>query len=87
MSLYDYKQSIEIAAKDYSFYALVMAAMRQADSDNILLLESTFPEVYTELKARYHAPGGVLPDEQPEGRATDHAIGAPERASRRGNER
>lgn len=63
MSLYDYKVSKEISAKDYPFYALIMAAIRQADSDNVLLLESVFPEVYNELKERYYAPGGLLQGE------------------------
>ena len=60
MSLYDYKRSIVIEERRYPFYALIMAAMRQADSDNRELLCDAFPEVWNELQARYHAPGGVL---------------------------
>lgn len=63
MSLYDYKRSIEIAAKDYPFYSLVMAAMRQADSDNMEKLHTAFPWIYEELQLRYNAPGGLLPNE------------------------
>ena len=67
MSYYDYIQSQEITAKGYYFYALIMAAMRQADSDNIEKLKSIFPDVYTELKTRYNAPGGLLPGERSSG--------------------
>ncbi len=64
MSYYDYIQSQEITAKGYYFYALIMAAMRQADSDNIEKLKFVFPEVHAELKERYNAPGGLLPGEK-----------------------
>lgn len=64
MSLYDYKESLKIAKKDYGFYALIMAAMRKADSINIVLLQITFPEIYEELKRRYNAPGGILEEEE-----------------------
>lgn len=63
MSLYDYRESIEIGIKDPSFYSLIMAAIRKADSDNIERLKAAFPETWTELKARYNAPGGLLPGE------------------------
>lgn len=60
MSHYDYEASKVIAQQGYPFYALVMAAMRQADSDNFLKLAAAWPEVNLELMARYNAPGGVL---------------------------
>jgi len=63
MSLYDYKVSQEIASCGYPFYSLIMAAMRQADTDNAELLRKTFPQVWNELFARYNAPGGLLPEE------------------------
>lgn len=59
VSRYDYKVSRQL--DDIPFYALVMAAMRRADSRNLVLLRSAFPDVYDELHARYNAPGGVLP--------------------------
>jgi hypothetical protein len=43
-----------------------MAAMRQADSDNIVRLRVAFPEVYDELHKRYGAPGGILPTDKGE---------------------
>lgn len=63
MSLYDYEQSKEIAAHDYQFYALIMAAIRQADTDNLLKLELAFPRQAAELRRRYDMPGGLLPED------------------------
>ena len=63
MTLYNYERSIEIAQADYPFYALIMAAMRKADSSNIEKLKEMWPETYNELKARYNAPGGELSKE------------------------
>ena len=60
MSLYDYQKSLEIAGADYPFYAIVMAAMRQADTNNLRKLEQAFPDTFHELQARYYAPGGML---------------------------
>lgn len=65
MSLYDYKKSQEIDAQQYPFYALIMAAMRQADSNNIEKLKEAWPDVWHELRTRYNAPGGFLPGERP----------------------
>ncbi len=63
MSYYDYKNSQEIAAKGYPFYALIMACMRQADTDNLELLRDAFPRIHTELTERYNAPGGLVKEE------------------------
>ena len=63
MSRYDYEISQELAAKDYPFYALIMAAMRRADTDNAELLRSAWPQIWYELKERYNAPGGVISGE------------------------
>lgn len=60
MSLYDYKASMDIERNDYPFYAIIMAAMRKADSNNLTKLRLMWPEVWEELEARYNAPGGVL---------------------------
>ncbi len=43
------------------FYSLIQAAMRQADTVNLLALRHAFPAVHDELKDRYNAPGGILP--------------------------
>ncbi len=63
MSLYDYKCSQKISAEDFPFYALIMAAMRQADTPNLTKLRAMWPAIWAELDTRYHAPGGLLPDE------------------------
>lgn len=60
MSLQDYHQSLALEAKGIPFYALLMTAMRVADSDNLIKLRRAFPFVYDELQARYNAPCGCL---------------------------
>lgn len=66
MSLRDYELSIELLryVNDDTFYALIMAAMRLADTDNMVKLKWAWPDVARELQARYNAPGGLLPGEQ-----------------------
>lgn len=59
MAHWDYEQSRALA-EDTSFDALIMAAMRKADSINSTKLRVAFPDTYDELSARYHAPGGRL---------------------------
>jgi hypothetical protein len=59
MSFYDYKDSQRISSNDHPFYALIMAAMRQADTVNIEKLKAMFPEIHAELDERYHAPAGI----------------------------
>ena len=58
MSRYDYLESMK--ASQYSFYALIMAAMRNADTDNLEALQRAFPATWREFEARYHAGGGYL---------------------------
>jgi hypothetical protein len=60
MSHYDYIASKEIGAADPPFYALIMAAMRKADTPNAEKLSRMWPETWDELQARYNAPGGLL---------------------------
>ncbi len=64
MSHHDYEVSKLISSHDHPFYALIMAAMRQADTDNAEILKRAFPAVRAELQARYDAPGGILPNER-----------------------
>lgn len=63
MSLYDYRESKDIALHSFGFYALLMELMRRADSTNIAKLRTVWPDVYDELYARYNAPGGILPSD------------------------
>ena len=64
MSHYDYLLSKALADNEAtSFYALIMAAMRRADSDNQISLAFAFPAAWKELQDRYNAPGGTLPSD------------------------
>ena len=59
MSRHDYIESRVIAEQDHGFYALIMAAMRKADTVNSFRLKEAFPDTWTELHDRYNAPGGL----------------------------
>ena len=59
MSRYDYDQSKRLT--EQPFYALIMAAMRKADTDNETMLRSCWPGAWRELRDRYWAPGGIVP--------------------------
>ncbi len=63
MSLYDYHYSQKLALEDPPLDALIMAAIRKADSTNMARLEAGFPELVTEMRARYNAPLGVIPED------------------------
>lgn len=65
MSYHEYLMSRAISAQDPPFYALVMAAMRQADTTNTTKLRQLFPDVWEEFQARYHAPGGLIDGDKP----------------------
>lgn len=70
MSLYDYKISRSLVAQDAPFHALLMAAMRKADTSNQIKLQAMWPDIWEELVARYNAPGGrigaeAIPDKCP----------------------
>lgn len=60
MSYHEYRVSEEIAQRDYPFYALIMAAMRKADTLNAAILRQSFPAVWAEVDVRYNAPGGLV---------------------------
>lgn len=63
MSLFDYHKSSELEGAP--FYALIMAAMRGADSSNIEKLKVAWPDVWSELQTRYNSPGGWLSGDRP----------------------
>ena len=65
MSLYDYRMGQEIQGLGYPFYALIQAAMRQADTDNLVLLQEAWPRQWEDLQMRYNAPGGILEGDDP----------------------
>lgn len=58
MSLHDYEFSK--ALTDAPFFALLMAAMRGADTRNAAALRAAFPHVWEELDVRYNSPRGLL---------------------------
>ena len=60
MPLFDYQKSSDLASQDVPFDALIMAAMRKADTKNLIMLKYYWPDLWAELSARYNAPGGVL---------------------------
>ena len=71
MSRREYQMSQRIAAAaGGEFYAVIMAAMRLADTGNLVKLREAFPEIWIELDERYNAPAGILPGD-PE--AAQHA--------------
>lgn len=61
MSYYDYTRATHPTLRGAPFYALIMAAMLNADTTNAAKLRAAFPEVWAELEARYWSPGGELP--------------------------
>lgn len=63
MSKFSYDVSREIDAMNPPFDALIMAAMRKADDNNMDMLKDCWPELHRELQARYNSPGGILPEE------------------------
>ncbi len=65
MSLYDYTESMQISAKCPQFASLIMSAICKADSHNLVLIERSWPEIYSEFIARYDTPNGYLPGEKP----------------------
>ena len=66
MSYNDYEWSKKIALMQPPFYGIIMAAMRNADTDNLAALQQAFPHVWDELVERYRVPGGFLFGEDPE---------------------
>lgn len=64
MGLYEYFYSLGIVVSEPPFYAIIMAAMRNADSDNIEKLKLMWPEIWEELGKRYRSPGGILPKDK-----------------------
>lgn len=63
MSLYNYKISLEISASDPPFAALIMSAIRKADTVNLGKLRMLYPEIYGEFHARYFSDEGGLPED------------------------
>lgn len=66
-SLHDYEISRKIAMMDgVTFYGALMAAIRLADSYNMEIFQSFFPQVVKEFRERYNNPGGLTDKESEE---------------------
>jgi len=59
-SLYDYLESQKIAAQGYTFYGLLGALVRKADTENLERIRKAFPGFVEMFVERYNAPGGKL---------------------------
>jgi hypothetical protein len=69
MGYEEYKKSQDLSlhattGPGNAFYALLMAAVRFADTDNLNTINQHWPEMYNELMTRINAPGGKLPGEK-----------------------
>lgn len=69
MSYRHYQQSMAIVKGDritdkVDFYAIIMAAMRRADTDNGKALAEAFPKQWEELQVRYNSPAGCVSVEE-----------------------
>jgi hypothetical protein len=62
--LHAYHMSRKLERLDMPFAALIFAAIRKADSDNLASLEMAFPELVREMRERYNAPAGVIAEDQ-----------------------
>jgi len=60
LNLIDYNISQILAMADIPFDALIAAAMRKADSDNLRRLQMCFPATAADLQSRYNGPGGSV---------------------------
>jgi hypothetical protein len=60
MSLHEYRQTQNEVVRNTNFYALIMAAMRRADSYNEAKLRAAFPEVWEELQCSWRRASGRL---------------------------
>lgn len=49
----DHKHALELVASDEPFYALIIAAMLQADPVNLQRLKKAFPATFKELETYY----------------------------------
>jgi hypothetical protein len=64
VSYHEYLAAKELLRFDPPFYALLMAAIQRADTNNAAKLHAAWPELWAETYQRYHAPGGALEGEE-----------------------
>lgn len=59
LSVFDYQESLRIEIRGAPFYAVLAAAMRRADSENLERLRFMFPIIYTDLERWRNTPGAL----------------------------
>ncbi len=64
MGYYEYLSGRNIAFEDPPFDAIIQAAMRKADTDNLAKLKAAWPAIWADLEMRYNLSGGLTPEEQ-----------------------
>jgi hypothetical protein len=62
--LHAYLYSQTLSKHDPPFYALLFSMLRKSDTDNTAKIKAAWPQEYAEFEARYHAPGGILPEDE-----------------------
>ena len=63
MSQYSFEISRRLLPEDAPFSALIMAAMRKADTHNAAALRFAFPDIAREFYERFWCGGGLTVDE------------------------
>ena len=71
----EYDLSIELAARRYPFYALLAAAVRKADTQNMALLSRAFPGVVRSLTVWMNTGGAWAGPGPDPGRSADRPEG------------
>ena len=62
--LHAYHQSRRLEREDPTFAALIFLAVKKADVENLKRLQTAFPELVEEMRRRYNAKLGVLPEDR-----------------------
>jgi len=62
LAAYDRQQAAALTVRGLAFGTLLAHLCRAADTANTGKLQATFPYFWQTMKARYQAPGGILPD-------------------------
>jgi len=60
LTLEEYRESQEVSAQGYSFYALLAALFRDADTDNLAKLKRAWPDIWDSFQRRFGASYGVV---------------------------
>lgn len=66
LNLIDYMIGARLKDADISFTALVSAAMRKGDTNNLAKLKMVFPEIWGSLQERYNSDYGIIEEDKAE---------------------